>query len=168
MADRERRLPRGLAAKLGSGRALRRHIMVARAKASARPAGQKAVLGRETREEAAMNSLFEGLERWRPQILGILRIVAALLFIEHGTSKFFAWPGQGGFATLAPLFRMESRSWLARINRAMTGERRTPPRPTPPTKIKSIQTQKTIDWTPATWERECPIHAEAQTPGSPP
>jgi len=51
-----------------------------------------------------MNSLFEGLERWRPQILGILRIVAALLFIEHGTSKFFAWPGQGGFATLAPLF----------------------------------------------------------------
>jgi putative oxidoreductase len=29
---------------------------------------------------------------WSPQLLGILRIVAALLFIEHGTSKLFGFP----------------------------------------------------------------------------
>ena len=32
------------------------------------------------------------LERWQPQLLAILRIVAGLLFLEHGTSKFFAFP----------------------------------------------------------------------------
>jgi putative oxidoreductase len=32
------------------------------------------------------------LQRWQPQLLAILRIVAGLLFLEHGTSKFFAFP----------------------------------------------------------------------------
>ena len=31
-------------------------------------------------------------ERWAPQMLSIVRIVAALIFIEHGTQKFFAFP----------------------------------------------------------------------------
>ena len=35
---------------------------------------------------------FAWLQRWQPQLLAILRIVAALLFIEHGTVKFFAFP----------------------------------------------------------------------------
>src|SRR5262245_12349094 len=30
--------------------------------------------------------------RYAPIVLSILRIVAALLFLEHGTSKLFAWP----------------------------------------------------------------------------
>ncbi|MGO8954339.1 MAG: DoxX family protein [Rhodomicrobium sp.] len=30
--------------------------------------------------------------RWAPQMLSILRIVAALIFIEHGTVKFFGFP----------------------------------------------------------------------------
>lgn len=30
--------------------------------------------------------------RWQPQLLAILRIVAGLLFVEHATSKFFAFP----------------------------------------------------------------------------
>ena len=30
---------------------------------------------------------------WAPRVLGILRIVTALLFIEHGTQKLFAFPG---------------------------------------------------------------------------
>jgi putative oxidoreductase len=30
--------------------------------------------------------------RWTPQLLSILRIVAAFLFIAHGTQKLFAWP----------------------------------------------------------------------------
>ena len=32
------------------------------------------------------------LSRWQPQLLGILRIVTGLLFLEHGLSKFFAFP----------------------------------------------------------------------------
>lgn len=31
-------------------------------------------------------------ERWAPRLLSILRIVAALIFIEHGTQKFFGFP----------------------------------------------------------------------------
>jgi putative oxidoreductase len=33
------------------------------------------------------------LGAWSPQALAALRIVAALLFIEHGTMKLFAFPG---------------------------------------------------------------------------
>ena len=36
--------------------------------------------------------LFEGLSRYRPQALGVLRIVTALQFIEHGTQKLFNFP----------------------------------------------------------------------------
>ena len=32
------------------------------------------------------------LSRWQPQLLAILRIVAALLFLEHGTMKLFHFP----------------------------------------------------------------------------
>ncbi|SRR6266567_4292422 len=35
---------------------------------------------------------FTWLSRWQPQLLAILRIVAGLLFLEHGLSKFFAFP----------------------------------------------------------------------------
>lgn len=35
---------------------------------------------------------FAWLSRWQPQLLAILRIVAALLFIEHGTAKLFHFP----------------------------------------------------------------------------
>lgn len=34
----------------------------------------------------------ERLDRYAPIFLSILRIVAALIFIEHGTSKLFGWP----------------------------------------------------------------------------
>jgi hypothetical protein len=33
--------------------------------------------------------------RYAPHMLGILRIVVALLFFEHGTSKLFGWPSAG-------------------------------------------------------------------------
>jgi len=36
--------------------------------------------------------LFDSLGRYQPQMLGILRIVTALLFIEHGTQKLFGFP----------------------------------------------------------------------------
>jgi putative oxidoreductase len=38
---------------------------------------------------------FDNLAKWAPIFLSILRIVAALLFIEHGTQKFFDFPVSG-------------------------------------------------------------------------
>ena len=35
------------------------------------------------------------LAPWRPQALAILRIMTALLFLEHGTVKLFGFPGPG-------------------------------------------------------------------------
>ena len=42
-----------------------------------------------------MNALYATLERTRPTVLSILRIVAALLFLEHGLSKVFGFPVAG-------------------------------------------------------------------------
>lgn len=36
--------------------------------------------------------LFEGLTRYQPQALGVLRIMTALQFIEHGSQKLFNFP----------------------------------------------------------------------------
>ncbi|RUU12085.1 DoxX family protein [Mesorhizobium sp. USDA-HM6] len=36
--------------------------------------------------------LFESLSRYRPQALGVLRIMTALQFMEHGTQKLFNFP----------------------------------------------------------------------------
>ncbi len=50
--------------------------------------------------------MLERLNAWAPLVLGILRIVAALLFIEHGTQKLFNFPagehGGMGFALTLP------------------------------------------------------------------
>jgi putative oxidoreductase len=35
---------------------------------------------------------FDALEAWAPRMLAVLRIVVALLFIEHGTQKLFGFP----------------------------------------------------------------------------
>jgi len=42
-----------------------------------------------------MNALYATLERARPFVLSILRIAAALLFLEHGLSKVFGFPAAG-------------------------------------------------------------------------
>ena len=39
-----------------------------------------------------MNGLYATLERYRPYILSILRIVAGLLFLEHGCVKILHFP----------------------------------------------------------------------------
>ncbi|MBZ9994477.1 MULTISPECIES: DoxX family protein [unclassified Mesorhizobium] len=36
--------------------------------------------------------LFDGLSKYQPQALGVLRIMTALQFIEHGTQKLFNFP----------------------------------------------------------------------------
>ncbi len=51
---------------------------------------------------ADLNSFYA---RWTPRLLSVLRIAAALLFIEHGTEKLFGFPStqQGASGSLHPL-----------------------------------------------------------------
>jgi putative oxidoreductase len=42
-----------------------------------------------------MTSFYTSLEKGRPYILSVLRIVVALLFIEHGLQKYFGFPSAG-------------------------------------------------------------------------
>ena len=50
-----------------------------------------------------MNSLFARIERFRPVILSILRIVVGLLFLQHGLSKFFGFPTPSPVPSLSGL-----------------------------------------------------------------
>jgi putative oxidoreductase len=43
------------------------------------------------------------LSRWQPQLLALLRIVTGLLFLEHATQKFFAFPAPFPVHPLPPL-----------------------------------------------------------------
>lgn len=47
-----------------------------------------------------MNNRGMALQRWSPEILSVLRIVAALLFVQHGCAKLFHVPYQPMFAHL--------------------------------------------------------------------
>lgn len=42
-----------------------------------------------------MTSLYARLDKARPYILSVLRIIIALLFIEHGLQKYFGFPSAG-------------------------------------------------------------------------
>ncbi len=48
---------------------------------------------------------------WAPRMLSVLRIVAALLFLEHGTQKLFGFPPPMG-GSLVPLY---SIYWFAAV-----------------------------------------------------
>ena len=37
--------------------------------------------------------MFESLDKYRPQMLSVLRIFLALLYLQAGLSKYFGWPG---------------------------------------------------------------------------
>ena len=43
------------------------------------------------------------LSRWQPQVLALLRIVTGLLFLEHATQKFFAFPAPFPVHPLPPM-----------------------------------------------------------------
>ena len=53
-----------------------------------------------------MASLYASLDKARPYILSIVRIVVALLFLEHGLQKFFGFPVAGP-AQLPPLLQVQ-------------------------------------------------------------
>ena len=42
-----------------------------------------------------MTSVYASLDKARPYILSVLRIVVALLFIQHGLQKYFGFPSAG-------------------------------------------------------------------------
>ena len=37
--------------------------------------------------------MFSGLEKYRPQMLSVLRIFLGLLYLQFGLTKYFGWPG---------------------------------------------------------------------------
>ena len=52
-----------------------------------------------------MKALYASLDKGQPYILSILRIIAALLFLEHGLQKFLGFPSAG--PTLTPLLYVQ-------------------------------------------------------------
>src|SRR5579871_6599028 len=50
---------------------------------------------RKERGEANMRLLYTGLDAARPYVLSIVRIITALLFLEHVLQKYFHFPSAG-------------------------------------------------------------------------
>lgn len=59
----------------------------------------------------------KGFSRWSPQLLGLLRIVAGVLFLAHGVVKLFGFPpgAQPGVQTIGSLF------WVGGLIELVTG-----------------------------------------------
>ena len=59
------------------------------------------------------------LNAWAPRVLSVLRIVAALLFMEHGLMKIFGFPAAlpGGGGPLPPL--MLAAGWIEIVGGAL-------------------------------------------------
>ena len=61
-----------------------------------------------------MNLLEPARERWTSLVLSILRVVAALILMQHGSQKLFHYPPSGAPGPVAPLVLM-SQTGLAGI-----------------------------------------------------
>jgi putative oxidoreductase len=48
----------------------------------------------------------ESLSRYAPVFLSVLRIVAAVIFFEHGTVKLFGWPAPGPASGAPAMFTL--------------------------------------------------------------
>ena len=59
----------------------------------------------------------EALDRYTPYVLALVRIVTALIFIEHGTQKLLGWPVAPP-SGLPPAF---SLSWVGGVLEAVGG-----------------------------------------------
>ncbi|TWG93373.1 putative oxidoreductase [Mesorhizobium sp. J18] len=53
-----------------------------------------------------MNS--DGISAWAPQWLSVMRIMSALLFLEHGTQKLFNFPAAAEAMALSPLMWVQA------------------------------------------------------------
>jgi putative oxidoreductase len=54
-----------------------------------------AALAASPNDPAITSGLGEALEQYQPYVLSILRVMTALLFLQHGTAKIFGFPPQG-------------------------------------------------------------------------
>ena len=58
-------------------------------------------------------------KEWSPELLSVLRLIVAFLFIQHGTAKWFAFPGAvlpgGGVVPVGSLF------WFASLIETIGG-----------------------------------------------
>jgi putative oxidoreductase len=54
-----------------------------------------------------MASFYANLDKARPYVLSIVRIIVALLFMEHGLQKLFAFPSAGP-ADMTPLLYVQA------------------------------------------------------------
>jgi putative oxidoreductase len=45
-----------------------------------------------TSSGARTMTMFSAVEKWSPYLLAVMRIIVALLFMEHGTQKLFGFP----------------------------------------------------------------------------
>ena len=61
-----------------------------------------------------MNLFEPARDRWTNVILSVLRIAAALIFMQHGSQKLFHYPPSGGPAPVAPL-QLLSQTGIAGI-----------------------------------------------------
>ncbi len=59
-------------------------------------------------------SISDKVSAWSPHLLSLLRIVIALLFIEHGTVKLFGFPPSAEFANV-PIFSLEGVSGVIEL-----------------------------------------------------
>ena len=51
--------------------------------------------------------VLDRLSKWAPYMLSVLRIIAALLFLEHGTQKLFAFPPTENTPALLSLYGIQ-------------------------------------------------------------
>ncbi len=49
-------------------------------------------MSRSSETETRLVALHDNLTRWEPYVLALLRIMTALLFLEHGTQKLLGFP----------------------------------------------------------------------------
>jgi putative oxidoreductase len=64
--------------------------------ANTSPEYKGALFGKDQRASAAgIGGEMESLERWAPQVRSVVRIMAGLLFLEHGLQKLFGFPAAG-------------------------------------------------------------------------
>jgi putative oxidoreductase len=52
----------------------------------------------------------QSLNRWMPYVLSLLRIIAALIFLEHGTQKLLGFPPSPNPGPLSTLFLVQG--WI--------------------------------------------------------